>query len=141
MIGRIVSFIGFLIPLHVFAVPTDKTHSTNPLIGSWTWTREVNNCTEVYTFNANGTPHVSSGEEVSDSTYQLSSTPSEKGFYKLTDKVVRDYGGKDCAEDESDSTGSESSNFVIFHQSGDMYLLCQSEALDICIGPLKRLPK
>ncbi len=141
MLSRIIFALSLLTCFAVNAAPKSPTNSVNPILGAWTWTREANNCFETYTYHADGTEQVSSGEEKSDSVYQISSSPSPQGFYKLTDKVVKDYGGKDCADDASDSTGQESSVFVVFHPEGDMYLVCQNESMDNCFGPLKRIKK
>jgi hypothetical protein len=113
--------------------------SSNPIVGSWTWTRDVNNCTEVYTYNADGTEHVVSGDEVSDAKYTISNEASSRGFYKLIDKVVKDYGGKDCGDDESDSTGQEATNFLIFNAAKEKYFVCETESMDRCFGPLTRM--
>jgi hypothetical protein len=141
MLNRIICVLGLLTCLAAHAATKSPTPSANPILGAWTWTREANNCVETYTYHADGTEQVTSGDEKSDSVYQISSSPSAQGFYKLTDKVLKDYGGKDCADDASDSTGQESSVFVVFHPEGDMYLVCQTESMDNCFGPLKRIKK
>src|SRR5688572_21406985 len=45
--------------------------SGHPLIGKWQWTREQNNCTEMYEFRADGTVPVVSGTERTDNTYTV----------------------------------------------------------------------
>jgi outer membrane biogenesis lipoprotein LolB len=57
------------------AVTAEVPPPPGPIVGKWTWTRSANNCTEVYDYRADGTLHVVSGEEESDSTYRLSARP------------------------------------------------------------------
>jgi hypothetical protein len=75
------------------------------LIGTWTWTRSANNCTETHAYHADGSRSSISGTERSDTRYELSKQPSAKGFWKLDVTTVKDYGGKDCADTEDDETG------------------------------------
>lgn len=109
------------------------------LIGKWTWTRPTNNCTEVYEYRTDGTLFVTSGAEKSDNTYHLAYEPSLKGFYKIRTTIVKDYGGKDCADSETDDAGATDTNFIKFHPSGNQYILCHEESLDRCFGPLRRI--
>ena len=139
MTYRFCILIALLVTSSANALPDENAKLNNPIIGTWTWMRDVNSCTETYTYRADGTMHVISGKEVSESTYQISSARTPKGFYKLTDKVVKDLGGKDCADDTGDSTGQEATNFVIFSKKGDMYLICENESSESCFGPLKKI--
>jgi hypothetical protein len=110
----------------------------NPLEGTWEWVNIKNGCNETYIFAADGSSHITSGTEVSDASYILSEKPSVKGFYKVTLKILKDKGGKDCSEDVSDSTGQEYTNYLAFHPAGNQYVVCEKESIDSCIGPLKR---
>src|SRR4051812_18738254 len=76
----------------------------HPLVGKWQWTVKENNCTEVYDYRADGTAPVTSGAERTENTYVVSPRPVQNGFYRLTSKVVRDFGGKDCGDSDADST-------------------------------------
>lgn len=109
----------------------------HPIIGKWQWTRDTNRCTEVYEFKADGTVPVVSGTERTDNIYEVGATPDINGFYKLTMTIIKDYGGKDCADDESLSSG-ESTNYIIFDPGKMMYLSCQEPKLEYCFGPLRR---
>src|SRR5262245_37712411 len=84
------------------ASPTRPT-AGHPLVGKWQWTRAVNHCTEVYEYRADGTGLVLSGAERTDNVYTVSADPDSDGFYRVTIRIEKDYGGKDCADDESDS--------------------------------------
>lgn len=120
-------------------VPAQAEPALNPLVGTWEWTNIKNSCTEIYIFAVDGTSHITSGTETSTASYVLSEKPSEKGFYKVTLKIVKDHGGQDCSEEVTDNTGQEYSNFLAFHPSGNQYVVCEKETTDSCIGPLKKI--
>lgn len=110
----------------------------NPLIGTWEWTNIKNSCNEVYIFAADGSSHITSGTETSTASYVITEKPSEKGFYKVTLKIVKDHGGQDCSDKVNDSTGEEYTHYLAFHPSGNQYVVCEKETIDSCIGPLRR---
>ena len=109
------------------------------IVGKWTWTRTENACTEVYDYRADGTVHVESGTEITDNTYSIDPTPDRNGFFKMVLKVVKDYGGKDCADSEEDSTGQEQAVYVLFHTSKPLHVVCRDPDLETCYGPLRRV--
>lgn len=129
-----------LVPGLVLAQATREPDKPHPIIGKWTWTRVANDCTEVYDFRPDGTLVVQSGAEKTDNTYEIASEPDRDGFYKVTMRVVKDYGGKDCGDAEDDSTGDTYTNYVLFDPSMGRYVACAKPAFDACIGPLRRLP-
>jgi hypothetical protein len=53
-------------------------------------------------------------------------------------KTPKDYGGKDCGDDESDSTDQESTNYVLFDPSKTMHIICVEPKVERCFGPLRR---
>jgi len=116
------------------AAPPPAGH---PILGTWSFTLPSGKCTETYTFRANGTMSVSSGEERADGTYDVSPTPTGEGFYKWVAKVTKDNGKKDCAGDIT-RPGQEVSSFVRFGPGGDM-VVCERAALDSCFGPFMRV--
>jgi hypothetical protein len=113
----------------------------HPIVGKWKWTRAQNNCTEEYDFRLDGTLQVQSGAERTDNTYEIVTTPDSRGFYKITMKVVKDHGGKDCGDDESNSTGDEYTNYFLLEPSMSMYIACQKPSLEACFGPLRKVPQ
>lgn len=113
--------------------------ATNPLQGSWEWINIKNSCAETYIFGTVNTAHITSGDEISDAEYQIDDKTTEKGFYKVTLKIVKDRGGKDCGESLEDNTGDTYHKFVMFHPSGNQYVSCDKETIDECVGPLKRI--
>jgi len=111
----------------------------HPIVGTWkiTLTLPGGSCDEVYRIRADGTTLVTSAEEISESEYEISDTPSAKGFYKLTDTITKDNGKKDCLG-EITPVGQVATNYILFHPSGQMFLLCSEERLASCIGPFVR---
>lgn len=109
------------------------------IVGKWTWTRTENACTEVYDYRADGTVRVVSGDEATDNTYSIDATPDQNGFFRMMLKVVKDYGGKDCADSEEDSTGQEQQVYVLFHTAKPLHVVCRDPDLETCYGPLRRV--
>lgn len=110
----------------------------SPILGIWKLSLPEIGCFEVYRFRGDGTSIVTSAEEVSESEFQIPAHPSAKGFYKLEDKVVRDNGKKDCAG-EVMKVGTRATNYVRFHPSGVLFLMCADESMTSCIGPFERV--
>ena len=127
----------FLICLGGFA-QADSLRADHPFIGTWKLTLPDGSCYEIYRIRANGTTLVTSADEVGESEFEISDQPSEKGFYKWVDKIVKDNGKKDCAG-ETMEVGHVATNYIRFHPSGDMFLMCQKEDINTCIGPLVRV--
>lgn len=111
----------------------------HPIVGKWQWTNKANSCVEVYDFRSNGALFVQSGKERTDNSYSIAKEPDRGGFYALSSKVTRDYGGRDCADSESDSTGEEYTHFVLFEPSMTMFISCNKPNLERCFGPLRRV--
>lgn len=125
----------------IATVPT-RPAAGYPLVGTWKWTRDVNRCTEVYVFRADGTATVQSGAEKTEAVYTVSSDPGVDGFYRLTIRVTRDYGGRDCADDESDSTGEEVTSWIQFNPARTQHMACFEQNKDRrCFGPLYKMSK
>ena len=117
----------------------EELKNINPLLGTWEWTNVKNSCHELYIFGVDGTGHITSGSETSTASYLIADKPSEKGFYKMTLKIVKDHGGQDCSDEVTDNTGEEYTHYLAFHPSGSQYVVCDKEATDSCIGPLRRV--
>lgn len=112
--------------------------SNHPILGIWKLSLPQVGCAETYHFRGDGTSLVTSAEEVSESEYQIPTRPSAKGFYKLEDRIVRDNGKKDCAG-EITRVGTRATNYVRFHSSGALFLMCADESMQTCIGPFERV--
>lgn len=130
-------------PAHA-AVGTSPTAPTageaaRALVGTWRWSREGDQCTETYEYRADGTGSITSRDERSLHRYRLSAQPSMGGFYTLTSEVLRDYGGKDCAELDEDDTGRTYTLYLLMSTDRDAHLLCYEQSQQRCFGPLRRV--
>jgi hypothetical protein len=110
----------------------------HPILGIWRLPLPQVGCAETYHFRGDGTSLVTSAEEVSESEFQIPARPSAKGFYKLEDRIVKDNGKKDCAG-EITRVGTRATNYVRFHPSGALFLMCADESMQTCIGPFERV--
>ena len=108
------------------------------ILGKWTWTRAENACTEVYDYRPDGTLQVRSGAETTENTYSMASAPDENGFFKTVLRIVKDHGGKDCADSEEDNSGQEQTVYILFHSTKALHAVCRDPSLEACYGPLHR---
>jgi len=130
----------------VFAVLADRAgadpprppKTNHPILGTWIFAVPETDCEETYYMRQDGTTLVTSGQEVAESVYEIDDEPSAKGFYKSTDRIVKDNGKPDCAGDIT-KVGSQVTNYIRFHPSSNMMIICKDESLDACFGPLYRL--
>jgi hypothetical protein len=117
--------------------PAESLRKDHPLIGEWRLTLPDGECEEIYRFRRNGTVLVTSADEVEESEARISDQPNAKGFYKWIDKVTKDNGKKDCSGEVTE-VGHESTNYIRLHPSGKMFVVCEQEGPDTCIGPFVR---
>jgi hypothetical protein len=115
----------------------------HPLAGRWSWTLPDKSCTEtlVYSAGTNGTRQGRSGEEVTQSRYDVSAMPSLLGFYRLTETVTHSNAKPDCSGDLHEAIGEPVTRFVQFSPKKDQLIVCKEESLQACFGPLKRALK
>ncbi len=133
--GLLISLVGFH-PLGQAAPPAPAAN--HPILGIWRLALPELRCVETYRFRGDGTTLVTSKEEISESEYRIPDQPSEKGFYKLEDRIVKDNGKKDCAGAIM-KVGTQATNFLRFHPSGALFLMCSDETMEACIGPFERV--
>ncbi|MCC2955713.1 hypothetical protein LK542_08810 [Massilia sp. IC2-477] len=110
----------------------------HPILGIWKLSLPDLGCSETYRFRADGTTLVTSAEEVSESEYDIPAKPSTKGFYRLEDRIVKDNGKKDCAGAVM-KPGTRATNYIRFHPSKALFLMCADESMQTCIGPFERV--
>jgi hypothetical protein len=115
-----------------------RPKTNHPILGTWIFAVPDTDCEETYYVRQDGTTLVTSGEEVAESVYEIDDEPSAKGYYKNTDRITKDNGKPDCAGNIT-KVGTEVTNYIRFHPSGDMLIICKDESLDACFGPLYRL--
>jgi hypothetical protein len=118
----------------VHRTPLPKGH---PLIGAWRIDVPGTTCHEIYEVHADGTMNVTSGIQAASSEFEISAIPSERGFYKWVDKIVKDNGKPDCMGSIME-VGHIATNFILVHPSKRQFLMCESEDIKTCIGPFKR---
>ncbi|MDQ1814234.1 hypothetical protein RBA41_13040 [Massilia sp. CCM 9210] len=112
--------------------------ASHPILGIWTLKLPGGGCSETYRFRGDGTTLVISAAEVSESKFEIPAKPSAAGFYKLVDKNVKVNGKPDCSGKVM-KTGATGINFIRFHPSGTLFVMCAAESLDACIGPFRRV--
>jgi hypothetical protein len=129
--------------LLVVAAAATGAHAQEPLgaelVGVWSWTMPSGSCTEIHTYRADGTRHVPSGEERSDSTFKVESF-SGAIFTKLTVTTTKDYRGKDCANSDEDDTGRTSILYFVLSRDRQKVLFCYEPSFKSCYGPFARQP-
>lgn len=115
-----------------------KPRPDHPYLGKWSWV--YRGCTETYEHRPDGTSNVTSGAEIGASTYIISDEAAQSGFYRLVDVVTRSNGMTGCDDTPGGTPiGDEVVLFVFIRPSGEQMLLCQTESLDQCMGPLQRV--
>ena len=112
--------------------------SDHPIIGTWKITLPDGSCSETYRIRADGTTLVFSHEEVAESTFVIADKPDKNGFYKEVDTIVKDNGKRDCSGGIT-KPGQAVTNYLQFHPSGDLFLMCVERNLERCIGPFVRV--
>ena len=122
------------VPTGALAAPP----ADHPILGIWKLSLPDLGCSETYRFRADGTTLVTSAEEVSESEFRIPDKPSAKGFYRLEDRIVKDNGKKDCSGAIM-KVGTRATNFIRFHPSGALFLMCADETMNTCIGPFERV--
>ena len=122
------------------AEPLPSAALLHPLTASWSWTLPGKPCTEQLHYRADGTRLGSSGEETTQSRYEVAAIPSLLGFYRLTETVTDSNGQRDCSGDLHETSGEPMTRFIQFSPKKDQLIVCREESLEACFGPLKRLP-
>jgi hypothetical protein len=116
-----------------------ETPPNHPLVGKWGWTRSVNNCTELYDFRLDGTVPVVSGTERTDNEYSVSPLPDRQGFYRLTMRITKHFGGRDCSDTGNLPDDKPFTNYVKFSPDYEQHIVCYEPSPQQCFGPLRRI--
>ena len=120
------------------ADPPRPPKTNHPILGTWIFAVPDTDCEETYYVRQDGTTLVTSGQEVAESVFEIDDVASSKGFYKNTDRIVKDNGKPDCAG-QITKVGTQVTNYIRFHPSSNMMVICKDESLNMCFGPLYRL--
>ena len=113
---------------------------THPISGQWTWTLPGKVCTETLQYRTGGKRLGSSGEQVTESEFQITPLPGLLGFYRLVETVTQSNGKPDCAGDLHEAAGNSVTRFIQLSPRLDQMIVCREESLKACFGPLKRMP-
>lgn len=116
------------------AQATDKPSLT----GTWQYQPRGTTCAEQYYFRSDGTMMVTSGKEVTESTYVLSDKAVGSGFYPFEMRVTQTNGKSDCRGNQTPE-GQSTSTYLRFQGNGERLILCRDANLAACMGPLIRL--
>jgi hypothetical protein len=111
----------------------------HPIIGKWIWKLHSNACTETLEFRDNGSRVGASGDEATEGQYQITPKPSLLGFYRLTETLTVANGKRDCSGDLHAIGDEGVTRYVQFSPKHDLLIVCKSESLQACYGPLRRI--
>lgn len=112
----------------------------HPITGQWTWKLPDKACTETLQFRADGIRVGTSGEESTEGPYQITTKPSLLGFYRLTETLTVANGKRDCSGDLQAASGETVTRYIQFSPTNDLLIVCMTESLRACYGPLRRVP-
>lgn len=122
-----------------FAQAFDRTPlpDSHPFIGQWRFDIPQLNCYEEYHVRKDGTLLVISGQERNESEFPVALYPSANGYYRWTDRILRNNGKPDCSGSLT-PVGHVATNFLLFHRDRNSFLLCAKEDMATCFGPYVR---
>lgn len=129
--------IGLALSALALAAPP-RTRADHPFVGAWSFVVPGTSCQETYYVRPGGTVLVTSSEEVLETEYEIDDRPVRGGFFRLTDRVVKGNGRKDCLG-QLTPVGQTTTHYVRFDPSGDVMILCRDASTRACIGPLRRV--
>ena len=109
----------------------------HPILGNWTIVSKDGACAETYRFRPDGMLLVTSGQEVAEVHYDISPSPSGKGFYKWNHRVLRNNNKPDCSG-KLMNPGDVFTWFIQIDTSNEAMYICQAESRNACFGPLRR---
>ena len=137
-------FLAFLLCVFPAAQASDLRSSSyrdltaHPLISSWTWTLPGKQCSETLRYRLDGTRSGTSAEEVTLARYEVSDKPSLLGFFRLVETTTESNEKRDCSGDLHKVGAEPMVRFIQFSPKRDQFIVCKSEELKACFGPLKR---
>ena len=113
----------------------------HPITGKWIWKLHSNACTETLQFRGDGSRVGTSGDEATEGQYQITPKPSLLGFYRLTETLKVANGKRDCSGDLHAASEESVTRYVQFSPKHDLLIVCKTESLQACYGPLRRVPE
>lgn len=115
------------------AIPTG-----HPLVATWSWTLFDGRCMETLQYRPDGTVLETSGESASEWAYETTPNASEKGFYEVIAQAGKTNGKKDCYGNITEINDAPDTRYIQFSPARDQMIVCRSESLEACFGPLKK---
>ena len=113
--------------------------ASHPIVGSWSWSLPGKSCVETTTYLLNGTRLGKSGEELIEGNYQITPLQSMLGFYSMTETLTKSNAKPDCWEDKHPVSAGSETRFIQISPKSDQLIVCSTESLKTCFGPLKRV--
>jgi hypothetical protein len=92
---------------------------------------------EVTTFEPTGRRRSNSGEEVTESNFEISAEPDSKGYYRMVDTLRETNGKPDCTGDTA-VIGDVAMVFIRFTNTGSVSI-CQREDQVSCFTAERRI--
>ncbi|AXA90079.1 hypothetical protein [Massilia sp. YMA4] len=132
------SSIPFLLALAAAGAQAAPLAADHPIIGIWRLEVPETACTETYRIRTDGTALVTSAAEVAETTFEIAARPDANGFYRTVNRIVKDNGKPDCTGQVT-KPGHTINTFILFHPSGNQFLMCQAPDRRACVGPLVRV--
>lgn len=120
--------------------PTASPPALPALEGTWRWVRRGSQCVEAFEYRADGTARVTSGKEVTTSSYKVEDTPDTRARYKLSMSIASDNNEVDCAGSSEDATGAAIESYIFVSDTAGAMVACRAPTGQDCIGPLFRDP-
>lgn len=137
-IARTTIFI-FCCTLFAGCATTPRALFDHPLVGSWTWIRDVNNCQEIYIFRENGSLTTLSGSARFENEYYVHLKPLENGLLQVDAVITDRTDGTHCADGEASPIGLEFTIFIAVSPSNQELLMLYDRDGRDGFGPLTRI--
>ena len=137
--GLTLCFASLTPPAHAADTSPTSAKPPHPIVGTWNWQLFGGKCTETLQYRADGVMLSTSGDAVTEWRYTLGAATGPKGFYKVVETSVRQNGKKDCSGDVVDEAGTETEKFIQLSPAKNRLLVCKTESLAACYGPLQRV--
>jgi hypothetical protein len=143
-LGRLLSMAAlFAVTIHAMAADPARAQAAapHPVSGKWIWTLPGKACLETVHYRADGKRLSTSGDEVTEGDFQITPKPSLFGFYRITETLTQANGKRDCAGDLHVASAESTIRFIQFSPKNDQLIVCKTESLQACYGPLRRAPE
>lgn len=129
----------FALVLASCSLPPAGPERPNPLVGSWTWVRPVNNCREIYIFRTDGTTTTLSGDARFEGWYEFNTQILPNGRYMLKGAAKIQTKGTSCTGVEEDYVDAVYENSILFSEDGQSLIIFYGADTNEGFGPLFRV--